>query len=307
MRLDMAALRLLIVRPRSVAMAAVCAVLLSGCGASLNNASLGGAGVGVEDAGEPKLGIGNGEKPETAVAIPNGVGSTAGATVASATIVPVKASGGAAVTTAAPNDPTRVAAAKAANGFISASAPGNTSYKIGPHDVVEISVFKVPELSKSAQVSDIGTVNLPLLGEVPAASKTAQELERDLTKRLGAKYLQNPQVTVFVREYNSQRITVEGAVKKPGVYPLRGKTSLLQTIAQAEGFGDTADTTVVIFRQSEKGRSAARFDVSEIRSGTAEDPVLQSGDVVVVSTSALKEGLNSVMKILPLASVFALL
>lgn len=273
----------------------------------MNNASLGGAGVGVEDAGEPKLGIGNGEKPEKAVAIPNGVGSTAGATVASATIVPVKASGGAAVTTAAPNDPTRVAAAKAANGFISASAPGNTSYKIGPHDVVEISVFKVPELSKSAQVSDIGTVNLPLLGEVPAASKTAQELERDLTKRLGAKYLQNPQVTVFVREYNSQRITVEGAVKKPGVYPLRGKTSLLQTIAQAEGFGDTADTTVVIFRQSEKGRSAARFDVSEIRSGTAEDPVLQSGDVVVVSTSALKEGLNSVMKILPLASVFALL
>ena len=102
---------------------------------------------------------------------------------------------------------------------------------------MDVSVFKVPELSKSVQVADTGTINLPLVGEVPAAGKTAQEVEQDLTKKLGAKYLQNPQVTVFVKEYNSQRVTIEGAVKKPGVYPVRGKTSLLQFIAMAEGSG----------------------------------------------------------------------
>ena len=205
------------------------------------------------------------------------------------------------------SDPTRIAAAKAASGFIAASAPGNTAYKIGPHDVVEIAVFQVPELSKVAQVSDAGSIGLPLLGEIPASGRTAQELERDLVRQYGAKYLQKPQVSVMVKEYNSQRITLEGAVKKPGVYPMRGKTSLLQTIAQAEGFGDTADTTVVVFRQTAQGRAAARFDVSEIRAGTTEDPQLQSGDVVVVSISAYKETIGNVMKFLPLASVFALL
>jgi polysaccharide export outer membrane protein len=94
--------------------------------------------------------------------------------------------------------------------------PSSSAYKIGPLDVLDISVFKVAELSKSVQVADGGTINLPLVGEVPAAGKTAQEVETDLTAKLGAKYLQSPQVTVFVKEYNSQRVTVDGAVKKPG-------------------------------------------------------------------------------------------
>ena len=83
-------------------------------------------------------------------------------------------------------------------------------------DVLEISVFKVPELSKSVQVADTGTINMPLLGEVPAAGKTAQEIEQDLTRQLGAKYLKNPQVTVFVKDHNSQMVTIEGAVMKSG-------------------------------------------------------------------------------------------
>ena len=273
-------------------MAVVCAALLAGCGASLTSPDLIGpdhrgmtSALGSAAEGEPKLGIGTSAKP---------VRAAAAATPVAAATLPA-------------GDPARVAAAKAANGFISASAPGNTAYKIGPHDVLEVAVFQVPELSKTAQVSDVGSISMPLLGEVPASGKTAQELERDLARRLGVKYLQKPQVSVMVKEYNSQRITLEGAVKKPGVYPLRGKTSLLQTIAQAEGFADTADTTVVVFRQTDQGRAAARFDVAEIRAGTTADPILLSGDVVVVSTSAYKETIGTVMKILPLASVFALL
>ncbi len=179
--------------------------------------------------------------------------------------------------------------AKAAEPFTSASTPGETAYKIGPQDVLEISVFKVPELTRTAQVAETGTVNLPLVGEVPAAGKTAREIERDLTAKLGAKYLQSPQVTVAVKEYNSQRVTIEGAVKKPGVYPIRGKTSLLQVVATAEGLSPAADTSgVVVFRQTNGKRSAAKFNIDDIRSGQAEDPRIEQGDVIVVSHDGMK-------------------
>jgi len=179
--------------------------------------------------------------------------------------------------------------ATVAESFTSVATPGNTAYKIGPQDVLEISVFKVPELSRSVQVADRGTINLPLVGEVPAAGKTAREIERDLTAKLGAEYLQSPQVTVYVKEYNSQRVTIEGAVKKPGVYPIRGKTSLLQFVAIAEGLDPAADTSgVVVFRQANGKRSAAKFDIDEIRAGLAEDPAIKQGDVIVVSHSGMK-------------------
>src|SRR5262245_29493382 len=177
---------------------------------------------------------------------------------------------------------------RAADKLSSGGTPGNTGYKIGPFDVVEFSVFKVPELTRTAQVAETGTVNLPLVGEVQAAGRTAHEVERELADELGKNYLQSPQVTILVKEYNSQRVTVEGAVKRPGVYPIRGKTSLLQIIATAEGLDTLSDTTVVVFRQIEGKRAAARFDVSQIRSGASTDPPVQSGDVIVAPTSAMK-------------------
>ena len=120
------------------------------------------------------------------------------------------------------------------------------------------------------------------------AGRTAQEVERDLTSRLGAKYLQNPQVTVYVKDYNSQRVTVTGAVKKPGVYPIKGRTSLLQVVAMAGGLGDASNSTVLVIRENNGKRSAAKFDVSAIQNGKAEDPTLQAGDSIVAGTSAIK-------------------
>ena len=128
-----------------------------------------------------------------------------------------------------------------AEALTAVATPGSNAYKIGPQDTIEIAVFKVPDLSRTVQVADSGTVNLPLIGDVVAAGKTAQQLERDLVKKYGGKYLQSPQVTVSVKEYNSQRVTIEGAVKKPGVYPIRGKASLLQFIATAEGLDPNAE------------------------------------------------------------------
>lgn len=202
----------------------------------------------------------------------------------------------------------KVAVIKAADDMTSVSVAGASGYKIGPQDVLDISVFKVPELSKSLQVADSGNVNLPLVGEVPAAGRTPEELEADLTNKLGSKYLQSPQVTVYVKEYNSQRITVEGAVKKPGVYAFRGKGSLLQYLAMAEGLDSlSSDSTVIIFRQISGKRAAAKFDISDIRAGKADDPAVQSGDIIVAGTSATKETFNTIMKVLPLAAVFTFL
>lgn len=194
-----------------------------------------------------------------------------------------------------------------ADTLTSVSNPTSTAYKVGPLDVLEITVFKVPELSKTAQVSERGTFNYPLVGEVEATGRTPREIEQILARSLGAKYLQSPQVGVFVKEYNSKRITLEGQVKKPGVYPMQGGITLLQAIATAGGMDTIADDTVLILRTENGKRSAARFDVSELRDGKTQDPPLKPGDVIVAGKSSMKEGWNNFIKLLPLASVFALL
>jgi polysaccharide export outer membrane protein len=187
------------------------------------------------------------------------------------------------------------------------SDPKSTAYKIGPLDVLDVTVFRVPELSKTVQVAATGTINLPLVGEIPAAGRTAQEIERDLTKRLGAKYLQSPQVNVNVKEYNSQRVTIDGAVKKPGVYPIRGGATLLQLIATAEGLSDTAQTEVAVFRNIGGKQLAAKFDLDAIRAGRASDPTISEGDLIVVSDSALKTTYQGLLKALPVTSIFVTL
>jgi polysaccharide export outer membrane protein len=179
-----------------------------------------------------------------------------------------------------------------------------SGYKIGPQDVLEVSVFKVPELTRTVQVADTGTVNLPLVGEITVAGRSPKDVEQELTKKLGAKYLQSPQVSVSMKEYNSQRVTVDGAVKKPGVIAYRNSLSLLQVIAMADGLDANSDSTVVIFRDEKGERQAARFDIGDIRSGAAKDPAIQPGDTVVVGSSAVKEAFNNVLKALPLAGLF---
>ena len=162
-----------------------------------------------------------------------------------------------------------------------ADAPSSAAtaggYRIGPADVLDISVFNVPELSKTVQVADTGTVNFPLVGEVPAAGKTAQQLERELTAKLGAKYLQNPQVTVLLKENNSQLVTIEGAVKSPGVYPMKGETTLLQSMAHGRGnrYGYFQFNRTCLEKQRRQtfGREVRRRRYSEGKCGRSPAPV----------------------------------
>lgn len=195
---------------------------------------------------------------------------------------------------------------RAADKYLAASTPGNAGYLVGPQDVLDITVFKAPELTKMVQVAEDGTINLPLLAQIPAAGKSPSELEREIQTRLNARYMKSPQVTVFVKEYNSQRVTVEGAVKSPGVLPLRGNDTLMQVIAKSGGLDrETASSDVVIFRTTDGARSATRIDISAIRSGAEHDPRILPGDVVVVDDSMTKAGLSLVLKLLPLASTAA--
>ena len=278
-----------------MALPVLVSALLAGCGASSSNdLSLTSMPSETAQTGATKTGSITKDAP-AASAIATTTTPAAGPAGKNATSVKAPAAAG--------QSPT-----KAAESLTVSATPGSNAYRIGPLDVLELSVFKVQELSRVVQVADTGTANFPLVGEITVVGRTAQEVERDLTKQLGAKYLQRPEVTLSVKEYNSQRVTVEGAVKKPGVFPIRGKATLLQFLAMAEGLDPTASTDVLVFRQLADGKkAAARFDVSSIRDGSAPDPTMQSGDVVVVSTSFGKEAFNNFIKVLPLVSVFVTL
>ena len=108
-------------------------------------------------------------------------------------------------------------------------------------------------------------------------------------------FLQNPQVSVFVKEFTSQRVTVEGAVNKPGIFPITGRTSLLQAVALSEGLHPLADPfSVVVFRTIQGQRMAALFDLRAIRAGNVEDPQIYGDDIVVVDQSGGKTALKTI-------------
>ncbi|HEY5364059.1 MAG TPA: polysaccharide biosynthesis/export family protein [Aestuariivirga sp.] len=192
--------------------------------------------------------------------------------------------------------------------FAKGTGPGPhpNDYRIGALDVLDITVLGVPDLTKTIQVTDGGTITLPLVRTVTAAGRTQSDLEHELTTRLSKTYLQDPQVTVAIKEYNSQRITVDGAVMKPGIFPKQGQTSLLQAIAEAQGLTTVADPTgVLVFRQVDGKRMAARYDIRQVRSGKLPDPMLLSGDVVMVDESATRTTLRDITTAMPLTGLFS--
>lgn len=180
-------------------------------------------------------------------------------------------------------------------------------YRIGSLDLLTVSVFGVQELTQDVRVDSLGNITLPLIGSVPAGGRTAIELQHDIAAKLSAGFLQSPQVSVFIKEYTSQRVTVEGEVKKPGIIPLTGTTSLLQVIATSQGLSDLADHRgVVVFRTIKGQRMGAVFDIDAIGRGAAEDPQIYGDDVVVVATSGSKSRLHNFIQAVPVLGMFRL-
>ncbi|HQX92234.1 MAG TPA: polysaccharide biosynthesis/export family protein [Thermomonas sp.] len=183
---------------------------------------------------------------------------------------------------------------------------GASDYRIGAQDLLEISVFGVQDLDKEVRVNSNGQISLPLIGGVMAGGRTIPELEQDLAGKYASGFLQNPQVSVFVKEYASQRITLEGAIVKPGIYPITGKTTLLQAIALSGGVDDKiADLGgIVLMRQIDGKRMAAVYDLRAVRRGKMEDPQVYGDDIIVVEASGSKSAYRRFIETMPALGVF---
>jgi polysaccharide export outer membrane protein len=186
---------------------------------------------------------------------------------------------------------------------------GATDYRIGAQDLLEISVFGINDLSRTVRVNSNGQVSLPLVGAVLVGGKTVPEVEQAIATQLKSGYLQDPQVTVFIKEFASQRVTLEGAINSPGIYPLTGKTTLLQVIAMAKGVDEkTADLKgVIVFRQVEGKRMGAVFDLAQVRAGTMQDPQIYGDDVIVVEQSGSKSAYRRLIESIPVVGLFSLI
>ncbi|MDP3040130.1 MAG: polysaccharide biosynthesis/export family protein, partial [Deltaproteobacteria bacterium] len=121
-------------------------------------------------------------------------------------------------------------------------------YKIGPEDLLEISVFEEEKLNKTVRVSSQGNISLPLLGVLRVKGLTANELEKEVRDLLAEKYLQNPQVSIFIKEFRNQRISVIGMVEKPGVFEVTGQKTVLDMLAMAGGLKEDAGQFLFLIR-----------------------------------------------------------
>jgi polysaccharide export outer membrane protein len=160
--------------------------------------------------------------------------------------------------------------------------PPDEPYRIGREDVLDVAVWRDPDLSRTVPVRPDGFISLPMAGELKADGKTPKELEQEIRQALKP-YVQEPKVTVIVREVNASRVFVTGEVTRPGVYPMRGRISVLQAIALAGGFSDFADPgAIMVIRRDGKGVPVNYADLVTDDDKERTDVWLVPGDTVVV-------------------------
>lgn len=176
---------------------------------------------------------------------------------------------------------------------------------IGPLDKLQIKVFQVENLSGDFVVDPSGTIAFPLIGSVEAQGQTTDQLAAIIADRLGQRYLKSPNVQVGFVEVQEQTITVEGAVRQPGVYPIKGQTSLLKAVALARGTSEDANPSrVVVFRTVRGKRMAAAFDLKSIRRAEMSDPELFGNDIVVVDGTQSRSIFRDIISVIPILGLF---
>lgn len=149
---------------------------------------------------------------------------------------------------------------------LAAQASEKTSgYKVGPKDLLEIKVFEVPELNVELRVSEEGTIDLPLIGDVEVEGLTENELAAKLKTLLESRYVQRASVAVQVREFRSKPISLIGAVKQPGPLSLSGRWTLLEALAAAGGLADNHGNVIYVFRTASNGLTdRVEIDVNDL-------------------------------------------
>lgn len=167
----------------------------------------------------------------------------------------------------------------------------SSAYRLGPGDVIEITVFEVEELSKPAVLSPDGAVALPLIGAVKLAGLTAPEAAVRLCELYGNNLIRDPQISVSVKEYHSQPVSVLGAVSKPGVYHLRGPRRLSDLLAMAEGLAPDAGSDIILSRALPAGEeqtyTLATRALLTLNGQPESNPWVKGGDTIRVSKAGL--------------------
>jgi polysaccharide export outer membrane protein len=159
-----------------------------------------------------------------------------------------------------------------------------SDYLIGPEDVIEVSVWKSEALSKVVTVRPDGKISLPLIGDIDAAGRTAGQLKEIIRQKL-EDYKQTPEVSIILQQVNSYIVYVLGEVAKPGKYPLKSQTTLLQGITLAGGFTQYASrNSIILLRRNGFGEVRVKIKYDDLISGKrgSENPLLLPGDTVVV-------------------------
>lgn len=187
---------------------------------------------------------------------------------------------------------------------VQAEPVASAAQPIGALDTVNISVFQVESLTGEFKVDANGKIDYPLLGAVQAQGRTTEELRQFLATGLSEKYLQSPNVQVAIKERAEQKVTVDGAVTQPGVYVVKGPTTLIQAVAMARGTTEDANPSrVYVFRTIRGERLAGAFDLKMIRRGQAVDPVVYGNDIVVVDGSKNRQMFRDLIQAIPVLGV----
>ena len=175
-------------------------------------------------------------------------------------------------------------AAKAATSAPARPATDDPNYVIGAQDVLDVSVWKEPEVSRTVPVRPDGKISLPLLNDVQAAGMTPTQLAAQITDSL-KKYVANPQVTIIVTAINSQRIYLLGEVSRAGAYPLLPGMTILQALSSGGGFTQFANTKKIYLMRVENGKQQKfPFNYKDVIAGkhSEQNVLLKAGDTIVV-------------------------
>lgn len=174
-------------------------------------------------------------------------------------------------------------------------------YYVGPMDRITINVFGFEELAnRDFQVDASGRISFPLIGVIEVLGKTPGDIEREMVQRLKFAHVRNPDVTVNLKEMVSRTVTVEGEVRKPGIYPVPGRLTLIDAVARAESTTEFSRlNNVVIFRTVSGQRYAALYDLRAIRQGAYSDPEIFAGDRIVVGDDKSRRLFKDVLTAVP--------
>jgi polysaccharide export outer membrane protein len=180
---------------------------------------------------------------------------------------------------------TAVSAEETKPGAVTNGIVDQEEYRIGPEDALQIFVWKNETLSRAVSVRPDGKISLPLLGDVQASGQTARELRDTLVKRY-VEFIATPEISVIVNEVKSIKVSVIGEVPKAGRYELKSRTTVLDILATAGGFGQFASRSKIFVLRPEAGSKMKRipfnFNKAVSEGGEQENFYLQPGDIVVV-------------------------